>query len=178
MRKFATGLGQVEVDVTAGILAGLWLWLAATPAPLTTAPDPLVLARSQVRALYDDVEHIARVLPMAAGRAARASCVSEKQAEARIGARLGGDELARIKANLQGKDDPRAAGERAYAQRRLELLILRGGELERAARICVDEDRSSIDVTQVQVEIAPSPAPHERERDTVTAQPTPPATSR
>ncbi len=41
---------------------------------------------------------------------------------------------------------------RAHALMRLDLIAKRTVEVERAARVCVEDDLSSIDITEVQVE--------------------------
>jgi hypothetical protein len=133
--------------------------LAAAGPSGQAAADPLAHGRDQLRALYDGVERIERTLATVAGSATRSSCVAERLAEARIGARIADQELTEIKASLQRKDDPRAARARLYSQKRLDLLTQRAAEVERAAHVCADEDRSVIDVTQVLVEVAPLPEP-------------------
>jgi hypothetical protein len=126
---------------------------ATTPSavPTGTAADPLTEARALLKTLYDTAAFIQRVQERAAGRAVRAGCVAEKLAEAKIGIRIAGDEMGRLQGSIARKDD----GERDYALRRLRLLAERTHGLEQAARTCTDDDRSSVDVTQVKVEIAP-----------------------
>jgi hypothetical protein len=158
------------------------LWVAAlVGAPGAQPADPVAHARDQLRQLYDGVDRIERTLSTVAGKATRASCVAQRLAEARIGARIADQELSEIKATLQRKDDPRAAEDRAHAQKRLDLLTQRAKEVERAAHVCADEDHSSIDVTQVQVDVAPLPEPEPAAVSVPvppTVPPTPPTASR
>jgi hypothetical protein len=131
------------------------------PAP---PPDPLAEARKQMKVLYDGVAHIQRALDAAGKQAVRASCVEERLADARAHLRLGGDEVARLEASLtQGKRPADAADAelRARALMRLEMLAARTREVEHAAEICVGDDRSAIDVTEVRVDIAPVPTADE-----------------
>ena len=50
---------------------------------------------------------------------------------------------------------PRREADREYAMRRLDLIARRTAELERAARICVEDETSGIDITRVDMQAAP-----------------------
>jgi hypothetical protein len=127
-------------------------------APPAASTDPLAEARAVVKDLYDIAAFIERVQERTGGpadHALRASCVAEKLAEAKISIRLAGDEMARLEQSLAHKDQ----GERDYALRRLRLLSERSRGLEHDARVCAEDDTSSVDVTEVKVEIAPQIPP-------------------
>jgi hypothetical protein len=117
----------------------------------TSRVDPLAEARGLVKTLYDSAAFIQRFQQMVAGRAVRSSCVAEKLAEVKISIRIAGDEMARLHDSLARRDE----GERDYALRRLRLLSERTHGLESAARVCAEDDRSSVDITQVKVEVTP-----------------------
>jgi hypothetical protein len=126
------------------------------PAAAATAasPDPMTEARALVKGLYDTAAFIERVQErsgVAGNHGLRGSCVAEKLAEAKISIRLGGEEMERLEQSLARKDQ----GERDYALRRLRLLSQRTRGLEHDARVCAEDDTSSVDVTEVKVEIAP-----------------------
>ena len=138
--------GQSANDPSGGKAAA-----AASTASAASA-DPLAEPRALVKSMYDTAAFIERVQERAGGnRALRASCVSEKLAEAKISIRLAGEELERLEQSLARKDQ----GERDYALRRLRLLAERTRGLQRDARLCAEDDTSSVDVTEVKVEIAP-----------------------
>jgi hypothetical protein len=167
-------------------LGGIWLVLVAAKA-LAAAPDPapateLERAKADMRVLTDGIRAVERIAALADGRAVRASCVAEKLAEARAGVQIGSGELATVE-TIWARDQSAAAPEvrnqdesdLAYALTRLHLLADRALELSRAARVCVDEDRSSVTVTRVQVEIVPGILPDD---PTALPGPTAPALDR
>ena len=148
-------------------LGGVWLVLVAAKA-LAADPDPprapteLERAKAEMRVLTDSVQAIERVAALTGGRAVRASCVAEKLAQARAGVQIGSGELARIEsisAHDQSQAEPAARNQDesdlAYALTRLHLLADRALEVTRAARVCADEDHSSVTITRVDVQIAP-----------------------
>jgi hypothetical protein len=122
---------------------------AAAPAPAPGARDPMPEARALVKRMYDVAGFIQRMQDVAGPRAVRASCVAQKLAEAKIGIRIAGDEMARLKDSVAKKDD----GERDYALRRLRLLAERTQGLTHAARVCAEDERSTVDITQVEVQV-------------------------
>jgi len=142
---------------------------AASPASPSEArsgprPDELAEARKRMRVLYDAISHIRHILE-ATHEAVRASCVDERLADARAHLRLGNDELAVVQQTLDHPERGAAAREadaRTRALARLDMLVARTREAERAAEICVADDRSSVDVTEVKVEIGPQPADEEQ----------------
>lgn len=122
-----------------------------------SASDQLSQARTYMRALYDGVQQIGRVGGMTGSHAVRTNCVSEKLAEARVGVTIGNQEMARIQGTLaaDAARDAQSADDRAYALLRLKLLVERARDLEKAAQTCAQDERSSVNITQVEVEISP-----------------------
>jgi hypothetical protein len=147
--------------------------VAPTTAAVRPAPppsDPVAVAHRQLRAITDGVARIRRLTPLAENRAVRMTCVMQKLVEAKIHVQLADQEMAAFDAAPmdadkalgakpvvatveQGRRAPAVAdAERAHALMRLDLIAKRTVELERAARVCVEDDLSSIDITEVQVE--------------------------
>jgi hypothetical protein len=113
--------------------------------------DPVVMARQAMTALSQNVQLIQRIRAKAPRDSYSASCVTEKLAEAQIGLRLGDQEMVRLETSLARRD----AGERAYALRRLQLLVERAATVLTAARACAAVDEGGITSTKVEVEIDP-----------------------
>jgi hypothetical protein len=142
----------------------------AATAAVTPAPSPVdaaATAQKQMRAITDGVGRIRRLMPLAENRAVRVTCVMQKLVEAKIHVQLAEQEMAQLEPQQQPptamasadkrtpEPSPRraaSAGDRAYALTRLDLIAKRTVELETAARICVEDDLSSIDITEVHVE--------------------------
>ena len=108
-------------------------------------------------------------MPLAENRAVRMTCVMQKLVEAKVHVQLADQEMAAFDAApvddtassgkptaataAPGRRPPAADAEaRAHALMRLDLIAKRTVEVERAARVCVEDDLSSIDITTVQVE--------------------------
>ena len=104
------------------------------------------------------------------------TCVMQNLVEAKIHVQLADKEMAAFDAAPPDADKPEgrsrpwpplswapapaaAADARAHALMRLDLIAKRTVEVERAARVCVDDDLSSIDITEVQVEKGGKPQP-------------------
>ncbi|HVV52909.1 MAG TPA: hypothetical protein VHO06_24825 [Polyangia bacterium] len=136
----------------------MWLLIALMASwggfskPVATAarPDPRIAAHAQIRKLVAGIQLIERIRAKAPSDARDASCVDEKLAEARAGLQIAGGELERL------GDGSAPAGDVAYALHRLQLLVERENDLDRAARVCATEELSSIDTTQVEVEVSPA----------------------
>jgi hypothetical protein len=143
---------------------------AAAVRPAQPPTDAVAVAHRQMRAITDGVARIRRLMPLAENRAVRMTCVMQKLVEAKVHVQLADKEMAAFDAAPADADaasggKPTAAtaepGQRAsaadaearaYALTRLDLIAKRTVELERAARVCVDDDLSSIDITEVRVE--------------------------
>jgi hypothetical protein len=148
---------------------------AVTPAPAPT--DAVAVAHRQIRAITDGVARIRRLMPLAENRAVRMTCVMQHLVEAKIHVQLADKEMEAFDAVPPDADPPEGAkpaavaaelarrasadtsAARAYALMRLDLIAKRTVELERAARVCVDDDLSSIDITEVQVDKGGKPTP-------------------
>ena len=144
--------------------------------PAQSAGDSLEAAHRQLRAITDGVARIRRLMPLAENRAVRMTCVMQKLVEAKIHVQLADNEMAAFDpapANADTAADAKpttvVATEparralaadveaRAHALMRLDLIAKRTVELERSARVCVEDEMSSIDITQVQVEESDAP---------------------
>lgn len=142
---------------------------AAAVRPAQPPNDPVAIAHRQLRAITDGVARIRRLTPLAENRAVRMTCVMQKLVEAKIHVQLADQEMAAFAAPADADTAPDAkpavakaepgrrapaadADARAHALMRLDLIAKRTVELERAARVCVEDDLSSIDITEVQVE--------------------------
>ncbi len=115
--------------------------------PVAPLHDPRTAARQQVGRVVAGIQHIERIRAKAPGDPIDRNCVDRKLAEARVGLQIATDEIARLDASVGDGD----AGEQEYSMRRLRLLAERANELTKAAQVCVTDEVSSIDVTQVQV---------------------------
>jgi hypothetical protein len=109
-------------------------------------------AQVQIRKLVAGIQQIERIRAKTPRDFLDTSCVDEKLAEARAGLQIAGGELSRLDDSLTA-----AGGDGAeYALHRLDLLVQRGDELVRAARVCATEELSTVDTTKVEVEISPA----------------------
>lgn len=117
------------------------------PAPVAPQHDPRGAARQQVGRVVAGIQHIERIRAKAPRDAVDRNCVDRKLAEARVGLQIATDEIARLDASVDNGD----SGEQEYSMRRLRLLAERANDLTKAAQVCVTDEVSSIDVTQVQV---------------------------
>jgi hypothetical protein len=104
-------------------------------------------ARAQLAAIEGAPAKIRRFMRGAQDDPYHASCVAQRLAEAQVHATLARGEMRELTAPDRGPDD------RAHASRRLALLEERTREVERAARLCVDSELSTISAVKVEVEI-------------------------
>jgi hypothetical protein len=118
---------------------------------LSTPSNPVGVAHHSLAALVRNVELLERIRAKAPQDGWSENCAAEKTAEARIGLRIGEEEIARLQEALTRKDD----GERDYALRRLAALVDRGRSVADAARKCIARDPGSITATTVEVEVSP-----------------------
>ena len=135
---------------------------------LGEAPTPLAAARPMMRTLAQGVTLIQRIAAKAPRDSFTADCVEEKLAEARIGLRIGDQEMARLETAIAGNDQK----EQAYALRRLGMLVDRSTMLIKQARSCAYQDSGGVTTTKVEVEISPKIP---RDDPTALPLPTPPA---
>jgi hypothetical protein len=100
-------------------------------------------ARAQQAAIDAGPAKIRALLRGANDTQYHASCVAQRLAEAQVHVALARDEMQRL-------TDPSgvSAGDRAHALRRLTLIADRTREVEGAARLCVDDELSSISATK------------------------------
>jgi hypothetical protein len=131
------------------------------------APKTLADARVLSKTISDGVAHIQRLVPRAQVSDVRASCVYQRLTEGRVHVQLAREALAILEEDAREVADKGVASEkgppeakklrdetRAAALSRLDHLVRRTRMVEREARLCLDDDRSSIDITRVEVEAA------------------------
>jgi hypothetical protein len=118
---------------------------------LATPSNPLGAGHHSLAALVRNVELLDRIQAKAPDDGYSRDCAAEKSAEARVGLRIGEEELARLQGAVSRNDE----GEREYALRRLGILVERGKSVADAARKCITVDLGSITATSVEVEVAP-----------------------
>jgi hypothetical protein len=100
-------------------------------------------ARAQQAVIDAGPEKIRALLRGANDTQYHASCVAQRLAEAQVHVALARDEMQRLN-DATGV----SAGDREHALRRLTLIADRTREVEGAARICVDDELSSISATK------------------------------
>jgi hypothetical protein len=140
---------SLVVMLTAVLAGGLGSLLGV----LATPSNPLGAGHHALAALVHNVELLDRIRAKAPHEdPLSGNCAAEKSAEARIGLRLGEEEIARLQGALSRND----AAEQDYALRRLKILVDRGTAVADEARKCIAVDGGSITATRVEVEIAPT----------------------
>jgi hypothetical protein len=115
--------------------------------------DPAALreARAQQAAIDAGPVKIRALLRGANDSQFHASCVAQRLAEAQVHVSLARDEMQRL-ADPDGISD----GDRQHALRRLSLIAKRTQEVEQAARLCVEDDLSSISATKFETAVPPA----------------------
>ena len=100
-------------------------------------------ARAQQAAIDAGPAKIRALLRGANDTQYHASCVAQRLAEAQVHVALARDEMQRL-------TDPSgvSAGDREHALRRLTMIAERTREVEGAARLCLDDELSSISATK------------------------------
>ena len=123
---------------------------AARPQP---GSDPTALreARAQQAAIEAGPVKIRALLRGANDSQYRASCVAQRLAEAQVHVSLARDEMQRL-TDPNGISD----GDRQHALRRLALIAKRTQEVEQTARLCVEDDLSSISATKFETAVSPA----------------------
>jgi hypothetical protein len=139
----------ISLDVMWGVvLAG---GLGSLLGVLSTPSNPLGAGHHSLSALVRNVELLERIRAKAPHDAWSENCAAEKAAEARIGLRLGEEEIARLQDAITRNDE----GDRDYALRRLGILVDRGTSVAEAARKCIAVNPGSVTATTVEIEVAP-----------------------
>ena len=146
---YARGVITFAVMLSAVLAGGLGSLLGV----LSTPSNPLGAGHHSLAALVRNVELLDRIRAKAPEDGASRDCAAQKSAEARIGLRIGEEEIARLQGAISRNDE----GERDYALRRLTMLVERGKSVADAARKCIAVDLGSITATSVEVEAAPGP---------------------
>ena len=116
-----------------------------------TGPEALRQAQAQQAAIDAAPVKLRALLRSANDTQYHASCVAQRLAEAQVHVALARDEMRRL-------TDPAglSAGDRVHALTRLRLIAERTEELEHAARLCVDDDLSSITATKKETAVSPA----------------------
>jgi hypothetical protein len=168
-------MGTSAIRVLGGCVSMLFLLLRLLTSPTTLFPaaaivettthaqaavldsSSLGVARASQATIDEGPVKIRALLRSANDTQYHASCVAQRLAEAQVHVALARDEMHRL-------TDPNgvSAGDRQHALRRLTLIAERTQEVERAARLCVDDDLSSISATKYET-VAPSGLPRLRE---------------
>ena len=85
----------------------------------------------------------------------RMSCVAQRLQEAQVHVTLARDEMQVLAATEAGSGGaPARAGDRAHALKRLALMAQRTQEVDRAARLCVDDELSTVSATKYEVDVS------------------------
>ncbi len=108
-------------------------------------------ARAQQALIDAGPAKIQALLRAATDTQYHASCVAQRLAEAQVHVTLARDEMQRL-------TDPGgvSSGDREHALRRLRLIADRTREVEGAARLCLDDELSSISATKYDTSAPPA----------------------
>ena len=131
--------------------------VSAARAPAPTAAAALADARAQLAAIEGSPAKIRTFMRGAQTDPYNASCVAQRLAEAQVHVSLARDEMQRL-------TDPNGIsnGDTQHALRRMSLIAKRTQEVERAARLCVEDELSTISATKFDTAVSP---PLERRGD-------------
>jgi hypothetical protein len=126
-------------------------------------PRPSSAAVADARARMASIEagpgRIRMLMRNAQDTQFHASCVAHRLAEAQVHVTLARDEMQRLglTPSQPGAQPVRVSdGDRAHALKRLTLLAERTAEVEKAARICIEDELSTISATKFEVEVTPA----------------------
>jgi hypothetical protein len=148
----------------------LLLLLRFLTAPMPAVPAAVVAidsdARRQARVELATIEaapsRIRKLMRGAQDGPMRLSCVQQRLAEAQVHVTLARDEMQILAPEPGPEPGPgpghASDGDRAHARRRLELIAQRTLEVERAARLCIDDELSTVTATKFEVEVSPAAA--------------------
>jgi hypothetical protein len=130
---------------------------SATPPLATIDTAALRDARAQQAAIDDGPVKIRALMRGASDSQYHATCVAQRLAEAQVHVSLARDEMQRL-------TDPNGIsnGDTQHALRRMSLIAKRTQEVEQAARLCVEDELSTISATKFDTAVSP---PVERRGD-------------
>ena len=135
----------------------LLLRLLTAPAPALPAatvaakPAPtLAEARAQLATIEAGPARIRALMRNAQDTQFHASCVAQRLAEAQVHVTLARDEMRRFEGPASGSAD------KAHAAKRLALIAERTAEVEHTARVCIEDELSTITATKFEVEVSPA----------------------
>jgi hypothetical protein len=140
---------------------------AAVPAAaVMTDADALRDARGYMATIEGGPTRIRTFMRGAQNGPLRMSCVAQRLQEAQVHVVLARDEMKVLADRSSETDGGRGRDEnRAHALKRLSLMAQRTAEVERAARLCVDDELSTVNATKFETDV---PAAVERLGDPTT----------
>ena len=149
----------------------LFLLLRFLTAPMPVVPAAAVLTdadavrdgRGYMATIEAGPTRIRNFMRGAQNGPLRMSCVAQRLQEAQVHVVLARDEMKVLADTSAGTPGDKARdGDRAHALKRLELMAQRTQEVERAARLCIDDELSTVNATKFETDV---PAEVERRGD-------------
>ena len=137
----------------------MFLLLRLLTAPAPALPAAIVAAKaapsiSDARAHLASIEagpaRIRALMRNAQDTQYHAGCVAQRLAEAQVHVTLARDEMRRFEGPVSGP------GDKAHAAKRLALIAERTAEVEHTARVCIEDELSTISATKFEVEVVPA----------------------
>ncbi len=133
----------------------LRLLTAPTPAlPAATVaakpPPTLADARTHLASIEAGPARIRALMRNAQDTQYHAGCVAQRLAEAQVHVTLARDEMRVFEGPASG------AADKAHAAQRLALIAERTAEVEHTARVCIEDELSTITATKYEVEVSPA----------------------
>jgi hypothetical protein len=113
----------------------------------TVRPTSAADARLHLVAIEAGPRKIQALMRNAQDTSYHATCVAQRLAEAQVHVTLARDEMRELE---------RPTGDKAHAARRLALLAERTAEVEKDARLCIEDELSTISATRFEVEVSPA----------------------
>ena len=147
----------------------LFLLLRFLTAPMPVVPAAAVLTdadavrdgRGYMATIEAGPTRIRNFMRGAQNGPMRMSCVAQRLQEAQVHVVLARDEMKVLAAPETASEHGRDS-DRAHALKRLALMATRTQEVERAARLCIDDELSTVNATRFQTDV---PAEIERRGD-------------
>ena len=124
--------------------------LAASTTVAVKPPPTLADARAHLASIEAGPARIRALMRNAQDTQFHASCVAQRLAEAQVHVTLARDEMRRFEGAGSGP------GDQAHAAKRLGLIAERTAEVEHTARVCIEDELSTISATKFEVEVSPA----------------------
>ena len=124
----------------------------ALPAATVDAKPPPTLAdvRAQLASIEAGPVRIRGLMRNAQDTQYHAGCVAQRLAEAQVHVTLAREEMRVFEGPSSSPAD------KAHAAKRLTLIEERTAEVEHTARVCIEDDLSTITATKYEVEVSPA----------------------